>query len=62
MTYYSEREQDRHYRETARELGCICGDLPAHVHILECPLYRPAEEWLEELSKSHDHDEGRPWM
>jgi len=59
---YTEAEQDRHYREEARVMGCICPDLPAHVHLVQCPLYRPAEEWLEELDKSHDADDGRPWL
>jgi len=59
---YSQAEQDKHYREAAWDRGCSCPMLPAHVHLLGCLLYRPAEEWLEELDKAHDADEGRPWM
>ena len=68
MTY---AEQDRHYRIAARDRGCTCPDLPAHVHLLDCPLYVVPggvpgglhdHELHEELDKAHDADEGRPWL
>jgi hypothetical protein len=59
-SWYSYTQQDRHYREQARELGCTCGDLPPHVHRIECPLYRPAEEWLDYLEEEHRQDAELP--
>jgi hypothetical protein len=42
---YSEEQQDRDYRDAAREFGCTCPDqLRAHTHAPNCPL-SPADEW-----------------
>jgi hypothetical protein len=63
-SWYSYTQQDRHYREQAREEGCTCRDLPAHTHAEDCPAYvfepRDRAEYLAYLEEEHRQDAELP--
>jgi len=63
MNHYAYTEQDRHYRTAARDRGCTCPDLPAHVHRIDCPLYvvpgGVPSELHYHLDQEHEDDNGR---
>lgn len=54
MTYYGTREQDWDYRNAAWDRGCTCPMLPAHIHLVDCPLHETAEEMAARLDEEHD--------
>jgi len=75
MNWYAYGEQDRHYRTAARDRGCTCPDLPAHVHEVTCILYvvpggvpGGLHDHEEDHAEERHHEEGfktrrmwRPW-
>jgi hypothetical protein len=64
MSYYSDREQEKHHRAADRDRGCRCpsGLMPG-THLLDCPLPKEAQEdYLEMLDQEHDADAGHKWI
>ena len=63
MSWYSDADQTRHYRDVARDAGCTCPmNFPPHIHLIDCLYYVEVREVAEELERSHDADDGRPWL